>query len=38
MCDFCTGCFTGEYPLPAHPAEGEGEELSHVLLHHLDQR
>jgi amidophosphoribosyltransferase len=24
MCDFCTGCFTGEYPLPAHPTEGEG--------------
>ena len=22
-CDFCTGCFTGEYPLPACPIDGE---------------
>jgi len=29
-CGFCTGCLTGEYPI--------GEELSHVPLHHLDQR
>jgi amidophosphoribosyltransferase len=24
MCDFCTGCLTGEYPLPAQPTDGEG--------------
>jgi amidophosphoribosyltransferase len=37
-CDFCTGCFTGDYPLPALAADGEEADSSRVSLHHLDQR
>jgi len=29
-CDFCTGCFTGDYPLPVLPTQREEGELEHV--------